>query len=112
MSDKNEMNDIDIFDTECGELLKLVLDGINDAICVVDINCITRYWNKAAEKLYQIDRESIINRHIKEFFPNSLLPRIIKEKKAYDNIYNNPKEGCYNVINSSHMSESRMPSSA
>ena len=101
MSDKNEMNDIDIFDTECGELLKLVLDGINDAICVVDINCITRYWNKAAEKLYQIDRESIINRHIKEFFPNSLLPRIIKEKKAYDNIYNNPKEGCYNVISAS-----------
>ena len=101
MSDKKEMDDIDIFDAECGELLKLVLDGINDAICVVDINCITRYWNKAAERLYQIDRESIINRHIKDFFPNSLLPRIIKEKKAYDNIYNNPKEGCYNVISAS-----------
>ncbi|HOM43775.1 MAG TPA: sigma 54-interacting transcriptional regulator, partial [Bacillota bacterium] len=101
MSDKKEIDDIDIFDAECGELLKLVLDGINDAICVVDINCITRYWNKAAERLYQIDRESIINRHIKDFFPNSLLPRIIKEKKAYDNIYNNPKEGCYNVISAS-----------
>ena len=101
MSDNNDIKDIDIFDNKSGELLKLILDSINDAICVVDKNCITRYWNKAAEKLYQIDREKIVNRHIKEFFPNSLLPKIIKEKKAYDNIYNSPREGCYNVISAS-----------
>lgn len=101
MSDNNEIKDIDIFDEKSEELLTLILDSINDAICVVDKNCITRYWNKAAEKLYQIDRSKIINRHIKEFFPNSLLPRIIKERKAYDNIYNCPKEGCYNVISAS-----------
>lgn len=97
----NDIKDIDIFDKKSGELLTLILDSINDAICVVDKNCITRYWNRAAEKLYQIDRRKIINRHIKEFFPNSLLPRIIKERKAYDNIYNCPKEGCYNVISAS-----------
>ncbi|PKL77344.1 MAG: sigma-54-dependent Fis family transcriptional regulator [Ignavibacteriae bacterium HGW-Ignavibacteriae-4] len=98
MSDYNEMN---IFGEKCGELLKAILDSINDAICVVDENCITRYWNKAAEKLYQIEHDNIINKHIKEFFPNSLLPKIIKERKAYDNIYNSPKEGCYNVISAS-----------
>lgn len=101
MPDNNEIKNIGIFGGEDGELLKIILDSINDAICVVDENCITQYWNKAAEKLYQINREKIINRHIKEFFPNSLLPRIIKEKKAYDNIYNSPKEGCYNVISAS-----------
>ena len=101
MSDYNGIKEIDIFGEKDGELLKIILDSINDAICVVDENCITRYWNKAAEKLYQIDREKIINKHIKEFFPNSLLPRIIRERKAYDNIYNSPKEGCYNVISAS-----------
>lgn len=99
--EKIEIKDIDIFDKKDSELLGLILDSINDAICVVDINCMTKYWNKAAEKLYQIDREKIINRHIREFFPNSLLPRIIKERKAYDNIYNSPREGCYNVISAS-----------
>ncbi len=101
MPEQNNLENIDIFGENGKELLKLVLDSINDAICVVDKNCITRYWNKAAEKLYQINREKIINKHIKEFFPNSLLTRIIKEEKAYDNIYNSPKEGCYNVISAS-----------
>lgn len=98
----SESSDImNIFNEKDGELLKAILDSINDAICIVDENCITRYWNDAAEKLYQIERSRIINRHIKEFFPKSLLPRIIKERKAYDNIYNNPREGCYNIISAS-----------
>lgn len=99
MSDYNKI--AEILEEKDGELLRVILDSINDAICVVDENCITRYWNKAAEKLYQIDRDKIIGTHIKEFFPKSLLPRIIKEEKSYDNIYNNPKEGCYNVISAS-----------
>jgi transcriptional regulator with PAS, ATPase and Fis domain len=101
LSDSNEVKGMDIFGEKNGELLKVILDSINDAICVVDENCITRYWNIAAEKLYQIDRDKIMGKHIKEFFPNSLLPRIIKERKAYDNIYNSPREGCYNVISAS-----------
>lgn len=101
MPDSNEIKGMDIFGAKDGELLKVILDSINDAICVVDENCITRYWNSAAEKLYNISRDKIVGSHIKEFFPNSLLPRIIKERKAYDNIYNSPKEGCYNVISAS-----------
>ena len=96
MSEYNET--VDIFGENSGELLKTILDSINDAICLVDENCITRYWNDAAEKLYNIEKEKIINRHINDFFPKSLLPRIIRERKAYDNIYNSPREGCYNVI--------------
>jgi len=91
----------DMFGEKDGELLRVILDSINDAICIVDENCITHYWNDAAEKLYQIEKSRIINRHIREFFPKSLLPRIIKERRAYDNIYNNPREGCYNVISAS-----------
>lgn len=90
----------DIFRERSAEL-QLILDSINDAICVVDKNGITRYWNKAAEKLYKIDRDTILNKHIKDFFPNSLLARILKEEKVYENIYNSPRENCYNVISAS-----------
>jgi len=82
MPDNNEIKEFDIFDVEDGELLKIILDSINDAICVVDENCITRYWNNAAEKLYNIGKDKILGRYIKEFFPNSLLPKIIKERKS------------------------------
>lgn len=99
MSDNNVM--INIFGEKGGELLKSILDSIKDAICVVDENGITRYWNDAAVKLYQIEKEKIIGSHISKFFPTSLLARIIKERKAYDNIYNSPREGCYNVISAS-----------
>lgn len=101
MSKDIDTDEFGIFDEKNGKLLKVILDSINDAICVIDKSCITRYWNKAAEKLYDIDRERIIGRPIKDFFPSSLLPRIIKEKKVYDNVYNSPKENCYNVISAS-----------
>lgn len=80
------------------ESLQIVMDCINDAVCILDRNCITRYWNKAAEKMYGISRERIINRDIRDFFPNSLLPRIVREEKMYENIYNSPRENCYNII--------------
>lgn len=83
------------------QALQIIMDSINDAVCILDKNCITKYWNKAAEKMYEIERNKIINRDIREFFPNSLLPRIIKEEKIYENIYNSPRENCYNIISAS-----------
>ena len=62
---------------------------------------ITKYWNNAAVKMYGIKKEDIIGRHIKDFFPSSLLPRIIKEEKSYENIYNSPRENRFNIISAS-----------
>ncbi|MGI5997033.1 MAG: sigma 54-interacting transcriptional regulator [Lutispora sp.] len=81
--------------------LEVILDSINDAITIVDKDGITKYWNAAAEKMYGIKKEDIIGKHIKEFFPSSLLQRIIKEKKSYDNIYNSPRENTFNIISAS-----------
>ena len=73
-----------IFDEQDKEL-EVILDSIKDAITIVDKDCITKYWNKAAEKMYGISRKDIVEKHIREFFPSSLLPRIIKEEKSYEN---------------------------
>lgn len=81
--------------------LEIIIDSINDAITIVDNNAITKYWNKAAEKMYGIKKQDIIGRNIRDFFPSSLLTRIIKEDKSYENIYNSPRENSYNIISAS-----------
>lgn len=81
--------------------LETILDSIKDAVCIVDAEGLTKYWNKGAEKLYGISKEEILNKPITEFFPSSLLHRILKEEKAYEDIYNSPKENCYNISSAS-----------
>lgn len=89
-----------IFEEQSKEL-EIILDSIKDAITLVDKNGITKYWNKAAERMYGITKQDIIGKHIRDFFPSSLLPRIIKEEKSYENIYNSPRENSYNIISAS-----------
>lgn len=81
--------------------LEIILDSIKDAVCIVDENGITKYWNKGAEKLYKISKEEMIDKHISEHFPTAILQKIIKEKKAYGDIYNSPKENFYNISSAS-----------
>ncbi|MBV1757244.1 MAG: sigma 54-interacting transcriptional regulator [Dethiosulfatibacter sp.] len=79
-------------------LLKTALDKINISICIVDKNCMVKYWNVAAEKFYKILKKEIVGKHVTKFFPKALLPKVIKEQKAYEDVYNNPKEDYYIVI--------------
>ncbi|HHV46642.1 MAG TPA: sigma 54-interacting transcriptional regulator [Tissierellia bacterium] len=81
--------------------LETILDSIKDAVCIVNADGITKYWNKGAEKLYGISKEEILNKPITDFFPSSLLHRILKEERAYEDIYNSPKENCYNISSAS-----------
>lgn len=81
--------------------LEAILDSIKDAVCIVDSKGLTKYWNKGAERLYGISKEEILNKPITEFFPSSLLHRILKEEKTYEDIYNSPKENCYNISSAS-----------
>lgn len=61
--------------------LELILDSIKDAVCIVDAQGITKYWNKGAERLFDIDKGDIIGQPIVKFFPNALLQKILKEKR-------------------------------
>lgn len=83
---------------DSNNIMLKIFDDINIAISVVDENLITRFWNKSAEKMYEISREKVLNRPITEFFPNALLQKVIKEGKAYKNVYNSPRDNCHNII--------------
>ncbi|MCG8539715.1 MAG: sigma 54-interacting transcriptional regulator [Clostridia bacterium] len=78
--------------------VEMILDNVNDAICVVDRNCITKFWNKRAERLYGVSREELIGKPITDFFPTALLPKVLKEGQPYENVYNSPRENTHNII--------------
>jgi len=86
------------FFNESYDVFLKILDNINDAVSIVDENCITKFWNKSAERIYEINREDILDKPITQFFPNALLPKVIKEVRPYDNVYNSPRENCHNII--------------
>lgn len=81
--------------------LETILDSIKDAVCIVDEDGITKYWNTGAERLYKISREDMLDKHISVHFPTAILQKIIEEKKAYGDIYNSPKENFYNITSAS-----------
>ncbi len=78
--------------------VEMILDNINDAVCVVDKDCITRFWNKRAEKLYGVTRKELLGKKITYFFPTALLPKVLKEGRPYENVYNSPRENYHNII--------------
>lgn len=80
------------------DLFAKILDNIHDAICVVDKDANVLIWNKSAENLYEINKDVIFSKNIKEIFPSALLPKVLAEGNSYENIFNSPKEGCYNII--------------
>jgi len=76
-----------------------ILDNVTDAICVVDTDCRVVFWNKSAEVLHQIERTLIKGKLLTDFFPNALLPRVLKENRSFENVYNQPKPLAFNIIN-------------
>jgi transcriptional regulator with PAS, ATPase and Fis domain len=80
-------------------IYETILDNVTDAICVVDVECRVVFWNKSAEVLHQIPRETIKGALLTVFFPNALLPRVLKEGRAFENVYNQPKPFAFNIIN-------------
>src|SRR5660398_304204 len=91
---KEEFNFSD-FDSE---IFEFILDNIPDAITIVDANCKTIFWNKTSENYFGLKKDDIISKDIREFFPSSLLPKVIDTEKSYHNIYNSPRKDSFTVI--------------
>ncbi len=80
------------------KVYEYILDNIPDAITIIDKNYKTMFFNKTAEEYYEVSREEIIGKDLRDFFPNSLLPKVIDSETPYHNIYNSPRENSYTVI--------------
>ncbi len=87
-----------IFNEKEREIFEFILDNIPDAITVIDTHYRTLFFNKMSEDYFQVKKESIIGRDLREFFPDSLLPKVIDTQQAFYNIYNKPRKDTYTVI--------------
>lgn len=80
------------------EVFEFILDSIPDAISIVDINCKTIFWNKTSEEYFGVSKNEILGKDIRDFFPNSLLYKVIESEKTFHNIYNSPRDNSYTII--------------
>ncbi|WP_291579041.1 sigma 54-interacting transcriptional regulator [Clostridium sp. UBA6640] len=70
-----------------------ILDNIHEAVCICDIDGIVTYWNKSSEKLYKVKAKDIVGLKVTEHFNNPLIPKVLKEGKAIENIRHEPMRG-------------------
>lgn len=80
-------------------LFEYILDNIPDSITVVDKDGTVIFFNSTAEQYFSVERKDIIDKDIRTFFPNAILPRVLERKTSFYNIYNSPRENSY-VISS------------
>lgn len=86
------------------ELLTTILDTIGEAVTIVDASGIVRYWNQAAEQLYDIPAAAIIGRHISDFAWKSLMISRTDEQKApIRQAYHEPKPGIHVLVNTTEL---------
>lgn len=60
------------------EFLGLVLDNVYSGIIVCDLDCRIIFMNQVYADLLKVDREQVLGKHIKEYFPYSRLSHVLK----------------------------------
>ncbi len=80
-------------------LLETLIDNVYDGICIVDSECTVLFWNLACERLYNIKRQDVLHRDLREIFPQALLPDVLLYKRGYVNHLHSIQENRQVVIN-------------
>jgi PAS domain S-box-containing protein len=84
-------------------ILKYIINNINEAICVVNDKGEVIVWNHKAEDIYNISSEEIMEKPLKDFFPDAIDAKIVDTKKEVKNIYHRPREGTHIIISAAPM---------
>ena len=87
------------------EIFEYILDNVPDSITVVDLEGKVIFFNSTAEEYFDVSKKDIIDKDIKDFFPNALLPKVLQQKTAYHNIYNSPRENSFVVSSAIPLSD-------
>ncbi|RAL24027.1 sigma-54 interaction domain-containing protein [Thermoflavimicrobium daqui] len=80
-------------------ILQVLLDIVNEAITIVDMEGTVIYWNQTAEKLYDIPAADIVGQNITQFDWNSLkIAQILNERRPIYQAYHEPKPGKHVLV--------------
>lgn len=72
-----------------------IMDTVAEAVSVIDEDDRVIGWNERAEVLYGIPFHDIIDQPLANFFPDALLAKVLKEKKAVKEKYYRPRPGTH-----------------
>lgn len=78
-------------------VFEYILDNIPDSITVVDKDGTVIFFNSTAEQYFSVEKKDIIDKDIRDFFPNAILPRVLERKTSFYNIYNSPRQNSFVV---------------
>lgn len=70
-----------------------VLNNIQEGVCIIDDQGVVLFWNQNAEKIYDIKKEDILNKKLKEHFNNPILHEVLNKKRSFNNVKHSPRDG-------------------
>ena len=65
------------------KFLKTIIDSVSEGIIAVDASGNISFVNNVVEQLFRLRRESLIGQPVTSYFPNSLLPETIQNRKRF-----------------------------
>jgi sigma-54 dependent transcriptional regulator, acetoin dehydrogenase operon transcriptional activator AcoR len=80
-----------------------LLDTVNEAVTVVTKEGTVSHWNSVAQDTYSIPQQSILGKHIANFFEQEALTtlKILDEGRPVRQSYHSPRPGTHVLINAS-----------
>lgn len=83
--------------------LQTLLSSLEDAISVINTKGEMVYWNEAAEKTYQIKKEAIIGRNIRDFFQQEDIMnlKVLETQQSIRGMYHIPRPDKHVLISAS-----------
>ena len=88
-------------------VFEYILDNIPDSITIVDMDGRVIFFNSTAEEYFGVLKRDILNKDVKEFFPNAILPRVLDSRTPFYNIYNSPRENSFVVASAVPLSDDK-----
>ncbi len=88
-------------------VFEYILDNIPDSITIVDMEGRVIFFNSTAEEYFGVLKRDILNKDVKEFFPNAILPRVLDSRMPFYNIYNSPRENSFVVASAVPLSDDK-----
>lgn len=82
-------------------LLATLLDSMSEAITVVDANNVVQFWNRAAETIYEIDRERVIGTSLDTHFSSESIRLLdaLRRGTSVQRVYHIPRPDRHVLIN-------------
>ena len=82
-------------------LLETLMDSMSEAITVVDIENIVRFWNRSAETIYEIDHEQVIGTSLADHFSSESIRLLdaLHYGTTVERVYHIPRPDRHVLIN-------------